>query len=83
MSTREELKKDKAREEWEKLIARGWIRTKEDQTKKRAPGLLILNKWSNITQLLTYSGKSSKRFIIFKLFLPKSKRINLVILLIN
>ena len=30
MSTREELKKDKAREEMEKLIARGWIRTKED-----------------------------------------------------
>ena len=28
MTTREELKVDKARDEWEKLIAQGWRRTK-------------------------------------------------------
>ena len=28
MTTREELKIDKAREEWRKLIAQGWRRTK-------------------------------------------------------
>ena len=28
MTTREELKVDKAREEWKKLIAQGWRRTK-------------------------------------------------------
>ena len=28
MSTREELKVDKARDEWKKLIAQGWRRTK-------------------------------------------------------
>ena len=33
MKTREELKKDAAREEWEKLIAQGWRRTEESWTK--------------------------------------------------
>ena len=28
MTTREELKVDKARDEWKKLIAQGWMRTK-------------------------------------------------------
>ena len=28
MTTREELKVDKARDEWKKLIAKGWRRTK-------------------------------------------------------
>ena len=28
MKTREELKVDKARDEWKKLIAKGWRRTK-------------------------------------------------------
>jgi len=36
MTTREELKKEAAREEWKKLIAQGWRRTEEDWTKKRA-----------------------------------------------
>ena len=36
IKTREELKKDVAREEWKKLIAQGWRRTEEDWTKKRA-----------------------------------------------
>ena len=36
IKTREELKKDAAREEWKKLIAQGWRRTEEDWTKKRA-----------------------------------------------
>ena len=36
MTTKEELKKDLAREEWEKLIAQGWGITEEGWTKKRA-----------------------------------------------
>ena len=34
MTTREELKKEVAREEWKKLIAQGWRRTEEVWTKK-------------------------------------------------
>ena len=34
MTTREELKKELAREIWEKLIAQGWRRTEEVWTKK-------------------------------------------------
>ena len=30
MTTREELKKDEAKEEWKKLIASSWIKTEED-----------------------------------------------------
>ena len=43
------------------------------------------NPWyvSNNAQLLTNSGESGKRFILFKLFLPKQKSINLVFLIIN
>ena len=77
MTTREELKKDAAREEWKKLIAQGWRRTEEDWTKKRELGLLILNRRLNNTQLLTKCVASSRLFILFKLFLPKSKSINL------
>ena len=44
MTTREELKKDAAREEWKKLIAQGWRRTGGRLDKKRKLGLLILNK---------------------------------------
>ena len=37
MKTREELKKDAAREEWKKLISQAWRRTEYDcTTKKRA-----------------------------------------------
>ena len=50
---------------------------------KKELKFLIFNKWSNITQLLTNSGAISKSFILFKLFLPKSKRINLIILQAN
>ena len=53
MTTRKELKKDSAREEWKKLIAQVWRRTEEDWTKKRELGLLILNRRLNNTQLLT------------------------------
>ena len=38
IKTREELKKDIAREEWKKLIAQGWRRTEEDWTKKESLG---------------------------------------------
>ena len=51
--------------------------------KKRELGLLILNRRLNNTQLLTNGDSSSKRFILFKLFLPKSKSINLAFLLTN
>ncbi len=50
---------------------------------KKELGLLILGRCSNNTQLLSNSGASSKRFILFKLFLPKSKSINLGFLLKN
>ena len=36
IATREELKKDAARDELEKLIAQGWRRTEGSWTKKRA-----------------------------------------------
>ena len=51
--------------------------------KKRELGLLILNGRLNNTQLLTNGDSRSKRFILFKLFLPKSKSINLAFLLKN
>ena len=38
IKNREELKKDAAREKWQKLIAQGWRRTEEDQTKKDSLG---------------------------------------------
>ena len=66
MTTLEELKKESA---------------KKEQTKKRALGLLILNRRLNKTQLLTKGDLGSKHFILFKLFLPKSKNINLAFLL--
>ena len=50
---------------------------------KRKLGLLILNRWSYNTQLLINGGAISKRFILFKLFLPNSKSINLAFLLEN
>ena len=50
---------------------------------KKELGLLILDRCSNNIQLLTNSGSSSKRFILLKLFLPKSKSINLAFLLKN
>ena len=34
MTTREQLKKKAAREEWKKLITQGWIRTEEVWRKK-------------------------------------------------
>ena len=36
ITTREELNKDAAREEWKNIITQGWRRTQEDSTKKRA-----------------------------------------------
>ena len=81
MPTRKELKKEAAREEWKKLIAQGWRRTEEDWTKKAR----TVNSYRrlNNTHLLTNGDSSSKRFILFKLFLSKSKSINLAFLLTN
>ena len=36
MTTREELKKEAAREEWEKYITQGWRRNEKDWIKKRS-----------------------------------------------
>ena len=83
MTTREELKENAGREEFKNLITQGWRRTEKDWTKKRELGLLILNSWSKNTQLLTNCRASSKRFILLKLFLPKSKSIYLSFLLAN
>ena len=47
--TREELKKDAAKEEYKNLIVQGWSITEEDWTKKEL-GLLILYRWTNNTQ---------------------------------
>ena len=41
MTTREELKIDKARDEWRKLIAQGWRRTKPIWEKYQYPILLL------------------------------------------
>ena len=83
MTTREELKENNGREEFKDLITQGWRRTEKDWTKKRDLGLLIPKSWSNNTQLLTNCGASSKRFILFNLFLPKSKSKTFAFLLDN
>ena len=67
----------------EKINCSGLEKNRGRLDKKRELGLLILNRWSNNTQLLTNGDASSKRFILFKLFLPKSKSINLAFLLAN
>ncbi len=36
MTTREELKREAAREEWEKYITQGWRRNEKDWIKKRS-----------------------------------------------
>ena len=63
------------------LIVQCWSITED--WKKRELGLLILNGWSNNSQLQTNGGRISKHFILSKLFLPKSKSINLAYLLAN
>ena len=67
----------------EKINFSGLEKNRVRLYKKRELGLLILNKRLNNTQLLTNGDSSSKRFILFKLFLPKSKSINLAFLLTN
>ena len=62
------------------------LRVREEPRKvgqKRELELLILNRWLNNTLLLNNGGAINKRFILFKLFLPKSKSINLAFLLTN
>ena len=82
IKTKKELTKYPAREEWKKLITKGWRKPSKIGQRKEV-GLLILDMCSNNTQLLTNSDASSKRFILLKLFLPKSKSINLPFLLKN
>ena len=70
------------REEWKKLIAQGWRRTKGRSDKKKV-GLLILNRWSNNYQSQSNVAESSMRFILFESFLPNLKSIYLAFLLNN
>ncbi len=67
----------------EKINCSGLEKNRVRLGEKKELGLLILDRCSNNSQLLTNSGASSKRFIILKLFLPKSKSINLAFLLKN
>ena len=67
----------------EKVNCSGLEKNRGRLEKKRELGLLILDGQLNNTQLLTNGDSSSKRFILFKLFLPKSKSINLTFFLIN
>ena len=83
VTTREELKENAGIEEFKNLITQDWRRTEKDWTKKRDLGLLIPKSWSNNTQYLTNCGASSKRFILFNLFLPESKSINYAFFLAN
>ena len=83
ITTREELKKEIDIEEWKKLIAQSWRRTEEDWTKKRELGLFILNRRLNNTQLLINGVPNKERLVLFKLFLPISKCINLSFLVAN
>ena len=67
----------------EKVNCSGLEQNRGKLDKERELGLLILDGQLNNTQLLTNGDLSSKRFILFKLFLSKSKRINLAFLLTN
>ncbi len=51
--------------------------------KKRELELLFITSEFNNTLLITNSGAGSKSFSLFKLFLPKSKSINLAFLIAN
>ena len=82
MTTREELKKDTARKNG-KINCSGLEKNLGRLDKKRELVLLILNRGSNNTQLLTNGRAGNKHLILFKLFLPKSKSINLAFLLTN
>jgi len=55
------------------LKAREGLRKIGQKQKARVANL---NSWSNNTQELTNSLAVRERFALFKLFLPKSKRIN-------
>ena len=63
------------------MLRVGKERRKIGQKKKAR----TVNSYSrlNNTQLLSNGDSSSKRFILFKLFLPKSKSINFAFLLTN
>ncbi len=67
----------------EKINFSGLEKNRRRLDKKRDLELLILNKWSKDTQLLTNIVTSSMLFKLIKLFLLKSKRINLAFLLAN
>ena len=66
----------------EKINCSG-LRKNQGRLNKKELELLIINRWSNNTQLLNNGGEGSKRFILLKLFLPNLKSINLAFLLTN
>ena len=64
ITSREELKIEHAREEWQKLIAHGW-RKAEEILGKRELGLLIFKKWLNVDQAVRINiAESTKKFAI-------------------
>ena len=67
----------------EKINCSGLEKNRRRVDKKRERGLVNSLKAVKYTQLLNNGDSGSKRFILFKLFLPKSKRINLAFLLTN
>ena len=84
LPAREEFKIELARDDQGKLIVPGWKRTQDGWTKKESQGSqLILKKQLNNPQSLTNRVTSNKLFILFKLFLPKSRHINLALLVAN
>ena len=52
MTTREELKTEAAREEWQKLIAQGWRRTEEVWIKKEGLIPLVLDRLSIVLNIV-------------------------------
>ena len=67
----------------EKINCSGLEKNRVRLDKKRELGLFILSRRLNNIQLLTNGDSSSKRFILFRLFIPNLKSLNLAFLLTN
>ena len=81
MKTRKNLRKKKLEKNGKNLL----LRVGEEPRKIGQKKARTVNSYGrlNNTQLLTNSDSSSKHFILFKLFLTKSKSINLAFFLTN
>ena len=76
------IKERRSLRRMEKINCSGLEKNRGRLDKKKARTVNSYRQLNN-TQLLTNGDSSSKRFILFKLFLPKSKSINLAFLLTN